>query len=401
MPKVYAGTKIVIDDANRVTKPYGAVNSRVFDALAAGRLVITNGTLGAKETFEGRLPSFNSREEFNAMINKYMTDDEAYRSKVEELREFVLKNHTYEIRAEFLIDFLKSEKLLNKKKVAILAPVPKWEERNAWGDFHFAEAMKKCFEKSGYTVEIRILSQWKDGFDGKYVIVLRGLSLYEPKNQHVNIMWNISHPDKVAIDEYNLYDCVYISSEKWAAEIAGKASTTVRPLMQCTDPEVFGKELKTRKEKYELLFVGNSRKIMRKIISDVIPCEYDLSVYGSNWEGLIDKKYIKGQSIPNSELWKEYANSCILLNDHWDDMREKGFVSNRLFDGLAAGAFIISDRMEEIDALFDGCVVTYKDKEDLKEHIRKYMGDSKKDRNWQNVDVGLFLKSILSKTEWK
>lgn len=381
MPKIYAGTRIVVDDANRVTKPYGAVNSRVFDALAAGRLVITNGVLGAQETFEGMLPSFDSTKEFNALVEKYMTDEKAYQKKVDELCKFVLKNHTYDIRAEQLLDFLKAEKLLDDTKIAILAPVPKWEERNAWGDFHFAEAMKKCFEQAGYNVEIRLLPQWKDDFDGKYVIVLRGLSAYEPQNQHVNIMWNISHPDKVTIDEYNLYDCVYISSEKWATEIGTKASTLVKPLLQCTDPSVFGKKQKnTGKKKYELLFVGNSRKVMRKIIDDVIPSEYDLSVYGSNWEGLIDKKYIKGQSIPNNELWQEYGDSCILLNDHWDDMREKGFVSNRLFDGLAAGAFIISDEMEEIDQLFEGAVVTYKGKEDLKKRIRQYMNDPNKRR---------------------
>lgn len=381
MPKIYAGTRIVVDDANRVTKPYGAVNSRVFDALAAGKLVITNGGLGAQETFEGMLPSFDSTEKFNALIEKYMTDEKAYQKKVDELRKFVLENHTYDIRAEQLLDFLKAEKLLDNKKIAILAPVPKWEERNAWGDFHFAEAMKKCFEQAGYNVEIRLLPQWNDDFDGKFVIVLRGLSVYKPQKQHVNIMWNISHPDKVTIDEYNLYDCVYISSEKWAAEIGTKASTLVKPLLQCTDSDVFGKEQNSaEKKKYELLFVGNSRKVMRKIIEDVIPSEYELSVYGSNWEGLIDKKYIKGQSIPNSELWREYADSCILLNDHWDDMREKGFVSNRLFDGLAAGAFIISDEMEEIDQLFEGAVVTYKEKKDLKKRIRQYMNDPGKRR---------------------
>jgi hypothetical protein len=39
---VYRQAAIVIDDANHVTKTWGAANSRVFDALAAGCLVITN-----------------------------------------------------------------------------------------------------------------------------------------------------------------------------------------------------------------------------------------------------------------------------------------------------------------------------------------------------------------------
>jgi hypothetical protein len=43
LPEVYAATKIVLDDNNHVTKAWGSVNSRVFDALAAGALVISNG----------------------------------------------------------------------------------------------------------------------------------------------------------------------------------------------------------------------------------------------------------------------------------------------------------------------------------------------------------------------
>jgi len=53
MPKVYASTKIVIDDANKATKKYGAVNSRVFDALACGTLVLTNGKKGAEDRRTG------------------------------------------------------------------------------------------------------------------------------------------------------------------------------------------------------------------------------------------------------------------------------------------------------------------------------------------------------------
>lgn len=43
LPEIYRSSKVVIDDANHVTKPWGSVNSRVFDALACGTLVLTNG----------------------------------------------------------------------------------------------------------------------------------------------------------------------------------------------------------------------------------------------------------------------------------------------------------------------------------------------------------------------
>jgi len=47
--------------------------------------------------------------------------------------------------------------------------------------------------------------------------------------------------------------------------------------------------------------------------------------------------------IPNEELPAVYASVGVLLNDHWQTMRERGFVSNRLFDALACGTPVISN----------------------------------------------------------
>ena len=110
MPKVYRSTKIVLDDATASTQESGSVNSRVYDALAAGCLVLTNNARGAEETFEGRLPVFRSREELTDLVRHYLADGEARQAKVEELRAFVLERHTYAIRAEQL------EKILRERR---------------------------------------------------------------------------------------------------------------------------------------------------------------------------------------------------------------------------------------------------------------------------------------------
>jgi len=370
MPELYRASKIVIDDANRVTKQYGAVNSRVFDALAAGALVLTNGELGAKDTFDGKLPTFSSKEELQQLISYYMENDRDRLAKIKELRELVLTQHTYDLRAKVLVNVLRRDTRVNK--IAIMVPAPRWAVAEEWGDYHFAVALRKYFAQSGFETEIRILPEWDKEFDGKYVLVLRGLSEYKPKSEHINIMWNISHPDKVRLEEYELYDAVFISSIKWATQIQQKVSVPVYPLLQCTDSELFS-NYQEGKKKYELLFVGNSRKVYRKIVKDLLPTELDLSVFGTNWETLIDKRYIKGVHIPNVKLPQAYHDCEILLNDHWDDMREKGFISNRLFDGLAAGAFIISDSVEGLEETLGECVVTYTNEEDLRDKIEHYL----------------------------
>ncbi|MBR5230894.1 MAG: glycosyltransferase [Clostridia bacterium] len=372
IPYVYKYTKIVVDDANSATVRFGAVNSRVYDAIASGKLVLTTGKTGAEETFRGLLPAFESSEEFERLMRLYMQDDALRAQKVKELQELVLREHTYDNRAEFLLSVLRDRCQIRENHVAVMVPVPKWEEREQWGDYHFAVAMKKCLEQDGYTAEIRILPEWERPFNGKAVIVLRGLSIYQPKPEHINIMWNISHPDAVSDQEYNGYDAVYVASEIWAKQLKKRLRVRVEPLMQCCDPDVFAPGEEGEKH-YQLLFVGNSRKVYRRIIRDLLPTEYNLSVYGTNWESLIAKEYLKGKNIPNAFLAKTYRSCDILLNDHWDDMREKGFVSNRLFDGLACGAFIVTDEVSGLEKILPDCVVTYTDRDDLKTKIDYYM----------------------------
>jgi spore maturation protein CgeB len=131
--------------------------------------------------------------------------------------------------------------------------------------------------------------------------------------------------------------------------------------------------------------VGNSRGVHRKIIKDLLPTDEELAVYGSGWEGLIDKKYIKGDHIPNKELRKAYSSCKILLCDHWDDMRDKGFLSNRLFDASACGAFVISDKVRGIENVFGDSLVTYEDIGELHNVIKIFINDEAKKNKIEKI----------------
>ena len=259
-------------------------------------------------------------------------------------------------------------------KIAIKIPVPHWKNVNEWGDYHFALGLQKEFEKKGCDVIIQILTEWYNGddIDCDVVLVLRGIQRYWPNNQHFNIMWNISHPDDIDIEEYNQYDYVLIASEIWAEKIKKLADVPVETMLQCCDPELFYPE-SSSDYNHELLFVGNSRKVFRKIIKDLLPTDKSLSVYGTNWHDLIDEKYIIGNHVPNKELRKAYSSCEILLNDHWDDMREKGFISNRLFDGFASGALIISDKVKGAEDVFGEALITYETRDELNDLIDFYL----------------------------
>jgi O-antigen biosynthesis protein len=92
--------KIVVDDANHVTAPWGSVNSRVFDALSSGALVITNGALGSHETFNGRLPTYSTASELTTLLKYFLTNDAERESLTKELSKFVRVEHSYQRRSE-------------------------------------------------------------------------------------------------------------------------------------------------------------------------------------------------------------------------------------------------------------------------------------------------------------
>jgi GT2 family glycosyltransferase/spore maturation protein CgeB len=392
MPDVYASTRLVIDDANHVTKAWGAVNSRVFDAIAAGALVITNGKSGADTTFEGKLPTFDSPQALEDLLWLYLSDEPRRVAKVAELQEFVRRRHTYQLRARKVWQILK-ETSARQLRIAIKIGAPNAAVRNEWGDYHFASSMKHEFDKLGHSTRIDCLDTWKNtaAVADHVVIVLRGLSAYQPKPHQINLMWNISHPDKISDYEYSQYDHVFVASEQHTQHLKPLLGDRVSTLLQCTDPRFFNPELGVGVEKRGVLFVGNSRGELRPIVRDAIAAGLPLEVYGAGWDGMIPDVYIKGTNIPNAELGRHYAAAAVVLNDHWENMREAGFISNRVFDALACGAPVISDRVPGMEELFGEHVTAYDTVDDLRQAFEAVcgpLGDILVDRRARAVEVG-------------
>jgi spore maturation protein CgeB len=84
---------------------------------------------------------------------------------------------------------------------------------------------------------------------------------------------------------------------------------------------------------------------------------------------------LRGDHVPNDLLPAFYAAADIVLNDTWPDMAAHGFISNRLYDAAASGAFVLSDAVEGIEREFDGGVVTFADGADLRAKVQAFLGD--------------------------
>lgn len=378
LPEIYQKSKIVLDDANHVTKDWASINSRVFDAIASGCLVITNGKEGVNEIFSDLLPTYSSPLELEKTVQHYLKSDNEREKVVKKLKEIVLENHTYSNRAHELQDLLVNFSS-SKYRIAIKVPVPRIEEAESWGDYHFATALKQEFDKLGHSVRIDVLADWDHpkSMSDQIVIVLRGLSKYTPKPEHINLMWNISHPDKVSLKEYDEYDHVFIASKPWAENLKNKITTPLSTLIQCTNEKYFFPDQDAEIPSHDVLFVGNSRKEFRQIVKDSISSKLPISVYGTRWEGIIDESYVCAQNIPNRKLRKYYSNAKIVLNDHWASMSANGFISNRIFDVAATGSCLISDRIDAAKEVFGDALCTYDGAKDLKEKVEFFLANEK------------------------
>ena len=261
-------------------------------------------------------------------------------------------------------------------KLSLKICAPKRDEVLQWGDYHVAMALQKYLKRHGHEAIVQIMPEWYNGDDADCdaVIHLRGLERYTTSPRHINVMWNISHPETVSLEEYEDYDIVFVASEIYAGELDSRVSVKVAPLLQCTDPELFYPDV-SNNYTADLIFVGNSRNVYRKILRDLLPTQYDLKVWGTEWEKFIDGKYIQGEYFPHENLRHLYSTSRILLNDHWDDMRVHGFISNRIFDALACKAFIISDEVAGLQNVLADAVVTYRDAGDLRGKIEFYLAN--------------------------
>jgi spore maturation protein CgeB len=356
---VYASAKILLDDANHATKRWGSVNSRVFDGLAAGLLVITNGGAGAREVFDHKMPVYRSAEELREHLSFYLENPDHQKALVNELHSEVLERHTYAHRARQLHSHI-LKALAPGNRIAIKVPVPDKREAKDWGDYHFAIGLAKALEQQGFLARIDLIPNWylerKQCDD--IVIVLRGLSEYLPDERHINLMWLISHPERVTATELEHYDHVFVASKAYTRFLRSSIQAPVTELLQCTDPEIFRVHEDIEKTQ-SIVFVGNSREELRPVIADAIKAGLDPCVYGRGWNGLIESAFIKGEHIQNQQLGRFYAGSGIVLNDHWPDMKNHGFISNRIFDAMACGAKVVTDAVPGLNEVFGGLLYEY------------------------------------------
>ena len=258
-----------------------------------------------------------------------------------------------------------------------VVPQLRWNIKNAavpgppgdeWGDTHFIESLSNALRAAGQEV---VTSRHGAHTTPQHAIddvnlVIRGLDRVPPQPGKTNVLWVISHPDDVTVEEVRQFDLVFAASLPWARHMSELSGCEVRPLLQATDPSRFHPPVPEATRGDRITFVGQARRSEpRKIVMDALGAGLDLDVWGPRWGQHIDASHIRGSYFPNERLGSMYRSSALVLNDHWSDMRASGFISNRLFDAVACGARIVSDDVDGVEEIFEGSVRVYRTAEDL------------------------------------
>ena len=200
------------------------------------------------------------------------------------------------------------------------------------------------------------------------VLVLRGLRRVRPRPGDTTwLLWVISHPELVETDEPAQYDAVFAASRQWPGD--DRFGVSVTPLLQATDPLRFNPQAASADSGAQVLFVGSTRREFRPMVRDAIAIGAPIDVYGVGWSELIDQQWIRGEFIPNPDLPAAYAAAHVVLNDHWPQMAEAGFLSNRLFDAVATGTRVISDPAVDLVEVFGSSVRVVRNSEELRQAL--------------------------------
>jgi hypothetical protein len=240
---------------------------------------------------------------------------------------------------------------------------------DVWGDTYFADDLVRSLRAWGQEAFVdRRGAHQRPGVDhlDDVTLTLRGRWPAVAQPGATNVLWVISHPDEVPADELQQgFDLVYSAGRAWAEQAAAAAGREVRTLLQATDASRFSPDGEAMPG-IGTLFVGRTRKVMRAVVGDAVAAGADLTVFGDGWERFIDGDHVAADHLDNDRVPAAYRGARIVLNDHWPDMARLGFYSNRLFDAVAAGARVVSDRVDGLEDVLGPSARTYGSLDELR-----------------------------------
>lgn len=244
--------------------------------------------------------------------------------------------------------------------------------KRIWGDYYFARSLADALERRGHAVamEYTVKRPWLQRlrlaaslFRPDLDLIVRGKIAFR-RGRRPAIMWLISNSNAVPGAEIAEMDHVFVASAAHADHLRGEGHANVSVLLQCTDATRFSPDRRDKGVRTACLFVANRRSFERMALVFALRAGIPVTVWGRNWDGVVTAPgTVAGSHLDNAALGAWYASADVVLNDHSPDMRDHDFTSNRVFDVLASGVPLITDRADDLPGELADLVYRFTDYE--------------------------------------
>lgn len=263
-------------------------------------------------------------------------------------------------------------------RIGVSTCAPDLARARFWGDTHLARGLMRAFRRLGHEATELIVSDWSMARASScdVIIHLRGLTRRPVARGQWNLLWIISHPDRLEPGECDDYDLIASASQRHAEELSEELGRPVHFIPQATDADTF--KIGRHDPDYEasVLYVGNARWPHRRAPRWLLRNHRSFDLYGKNWDGFPESQFVRSDYIPNHDLASAYRSSAVVVADHHGSMRANGFVANRLFDVLASGGVVLSDDVSGLSELFGDVIPTYSSAGELETLLRILLADA-------------------------
>lgn len=139
IPAIYGTAAVVLDDQLPGARAVGSLNSRIYEALAAGSLPITNSALALEGVGLTGVPVYRDPAELARQIETHQDFGPRTAELVNKLRQVVLTQHTFDHRARSFTEFIDSIPVPRREKIT-LGFFPDYREENHYQSMLFEEA---------------------------------------------------------------------------------------------------------------------------------------------------------------------------------------------------------------------------------------------------------------------
>ncbi len=215
-----------------------------------------------------------------------------------------------------------------------------------WGDTQYAEGLARAIRQMpGCNAGLLFRGEVPALQNGPAVLLrILGPYLEDPVPGLPNLIWMISPPNLAPSATLARFQAVLCGSAALTRLLQAQG-VQAHYLPQATTGEMFHPDRHPAgADEIPLAFVGaHAPRAPRRIVLDAIEAGFEPQIWGPGWEGVVPERLWHGARLEINELAEVYARARVVLNSHMGNMAAMGFMSNRSYDAMAAGARVVSD----------------------------------------------------------